>query len=81
MEKSKLQELELTQEMIERNDEIDNAVYDLILILTENDDFAWDMEIIGEVTDAIKESLAKFKLEVRHPCIITREDGTQCYGE
>ena len=76
-------ELELTQEMIERNDEIDNAVYDLIVSLSEKngEELEWSMEIIGAVTDAIKETLAGFNIQVRHPAIVTNEDGTQEYED
>ena len=75
-------ELELTQEMIERNDEIDNAVYALILTLTEKteDELEWDMELIGDITDAIISELwHSHKMRVRHPSIETDEDGNQSY--
>jgi len=77
-------ELELTDEMVERNDEIDNAVYDLILTLTEKtgDELPWDMEMIGAVTDTVKDLLWKqFKLAVRHPVVVTNGNGIQCYSE
>ena len=77
-------ELELTDEMVERNDEIDNGVYDLILTLTEktSDELPWDMEMIGTVTDAVTSLLwERFKLAVRHPALVTNDDETQCYCE
>ena len=75
--------LGLTDEMIERNDAIDNAVYDCILILSEDSsgDLPWDMEIIGDVTDAIKAALASHDIKVRHPGIVTEEDGRQYYED
>ena len=76
--------LELTDEMVARNDKIDNGVYDLILTLTEksSDELEWNMELIGSVTDVITDLLwRKFKLKVRHPAVVTNEDGTQCYSE
>jgi len=78
------QGLELTDEMVERNDEIDNGAYDFILTLTEktSDELPWDMEMIGSVTDAVTNLLWKrFKLAVRHPAVVTNDDGTQCYCE
>lgn len=74
------EELELTREMINRNDEIDNAVYDCICALVEKE-IDWDMMIIGEVTFAIKKILSKFNLKVRHPCVVTEKDGSQHYAD
>ena len=78
------EELELTDEMISRNDEIDNGVYDLILTLTEktSDELPWDMEKIAAVTDTIKDVLwNKYGLKVRHPAVVTNRDGSQCYSD
>lgn len=78
------EDLELTDVMIERNDEIDNAAYDFILTLTEKsaEELPWNMEIIGAVTEAVKELLYNsFKLKVRHPAVVTDEDGKQFYSE
>ena len=82
-ESIKPSELELTQEMIERNDDIDNVVYDLILTLAEksSEELEWSMAIIGEVTDAVKAVLDRFGIQVRHPAIVTNEDGTQEYED
>lgn len=75
--------LELTDEMIERNDDIDNAVYHCILTLAEKDvdELPWSMEIIGDVTDAIKETLSRHNIMVRHPAVVTEPDGKQHYEE
>jgi len=73
-------DLELTDSQIARNDDIDNAVYACICTLTEQE-IDWDMEIIAEVTEAIKAALEPFNLKVRHPGIITNEDGSQTYEE
>lgn len=51
----------------ERNDEIDNAVFECIRVLIEQPELEWNMEIIGEVFDAIKETLNDFGLTVRQP--------------
>jgi hypothetical protein len=68
------EELELTDEMLERNDEIDNAVFQCICTLTEKN-LDWDMEKIAAVTDAIKGVLAAYRLRVRHPGVVTNNDG------
>jgi len=75
--------LEFTAEMTERNDTIDNAVYDCILTLAEKDEdeLPWEMEIIGDVTDAIKEALLLHGFHVRYPGIVTEPDGSQHYEE
>lgn len=79
MEKER-EELELTQDMIERNDEIDNSVHECICILAEKD-LEWNMEIIGNVTDAIKSVLSTYGIAVRHPGVVTDENGVQSYAE
>lgn len=74
-------ELELTDKQIARNDEIDNAVYECLHVLTEMADLDWNMEIIGEATDALKTVLINHGYKVRHPGIITEPDGSQHYEE
>lgn len=41
----------------QRNDEIDNAVFECVRLLSEQPELEWDMRIIGEVSDAIIETL------------------------
>ena len=75
--------LELTDEMIERNDTIHNAVYDCILALAEKngDELPWNMSIIGEATDAIQAVLENHGFQMRYPAIVTEPDGRQHYDE
>lgn len=79
----KSKSLELTNEMIQRNDDIDNAVYRCILTLSEKDslELSWNMEIIGAVTEAIKEELRQFDISVRHPGVVTTPRGDQYYED
>ena len=72
-------DLELTDEMLERNDDIDNAVYDCICVLAEKE-LPWSMEIITKVTETIKAELLKYQIQVRHPSVETKEDGNQIYS-
>jgi hypothetical protein len=67
--------LELTDEMLERNDTIYNTVLDCICTLAERK-IEWDMQIIGEVTDAIISTLHKHEIQVRYPGITTEKDGS-----
>ena len=65
-----MKQLGLTNEMIERNDEIDNETYDYILTLTEmsSDELEWDIELIASVVDLVKTYLFDtYGLKVRHP--------------
>jgi len=74
-------ELELTDEMLARNDDIDNAVHKCICTLVEKE-IDWDMEIIGDVTEAIKTVLHNgYGIKVYHPSVIIEKDGTQHYGK
>jgi hypothetical protein len=85
----KMGNLELTNEMYERNDEITDAVYDVLLTLAEKDSeemeemFDHDVaELISGATDLLIEYLwDEFKIKVRHPAVVTNEDGTQYYSE
>lgn len=73
--------LELTDEMVQRIDEIDNAVYDCILTLAEKsmEELDWNIELIGCVTDRIKDVLNQYGIRVRHPAVVTDKDGHQTY--
>jgi len=61
---------ELTKHQIERQDLVDNAIYSLIQTINPSPDkeIAWDIEMIGEIRDVIKEWLVD-KLK-----IITEQD-------
>lgn len=75
--------LKYTNAMTERNDTIDNAVYECILALAEKDEeeLPWDMEIIGEVINVIKETLESYGIYMRLPVIATEKDGSQHFDE
>lgn len=80
MENKQEEELELTDEMLERLDEIDNTVYACICTLAE-EPIDWDMEIIGAVTENISAVLERHGIKMRWPSIVTNEDGTQEYSD
>jgi hypothetical protein len=75
------EELELSDEHLERNDDIDNAVFDCISVLAEDINMEWNMQIIGETTDAIKSVLSDHNIKVRHPHIAIHADGSQTIEE
>lgn len=71
------EELELTDAQVERVDEVENAVYKMCCVMTENPDLEWNMEYIGEIADFAAELLAKLGHRVRYPAIVTEPDGSQ----
>ena len=47
---------ELTEEQIRRQDLVDNAIYQLIQIVSPDDkNIEWDISMIGDVRDVIRE--------------------------
>jgi hypothetical protein len=72
--------MELNDEQVKRNDEIDNAVHQCLCVLTEKE-LEWDQELIGCTLAAIKTYLIRKGIHIRHPGIVTNEDGTQEYVE
>lgn len=73
------EELQLSDDHIDRLDDIDNAVYQCILVLLNKteEEFPWDMHYIGEVTDGIVDFLIEKGHRIYRPAIVTEHDGTQ----
>lgn len=71
------EEVELSAAQLERIDEIHNAVFELCVVLTENDDLEWDMAYIGEIADVACDILVSKGLRVRYPAIVSEEDGVE----
>lgn len=69
-------EVELSREHLDRLDEIDNAVYQMCQVLTEDEDLPWSMEYIGEIADFAAGLLVECGHKVRFPCIV-EEDGEE----
>lgn len=72
-----LEDLELSEEQIERNDEIYNAVYDMCKVVCENEELEWDMHYIGEIAELAAHLLVERGEKVRFPSVVTENDGTQ----
>ena len=52
--------MELTKQQIERQDFVDNAIFELINELIPSDkEMEWDIEVIGEIRDVIQSQLVK----------------------
>lgn len=50
--------MELTEQQIDRQDYVDNAIFDLIKELIPSDkEMEWNIEVIGEVRNAIQSQL------------------------
>ena len=80
----RVESLNLTDEMLDRNSGIFDAVYEMLLVLLEKrrDEFEWSMEIIGATTEGIIASLWKnFGMRVRYPSVVTLQDGSQHFEE
>ena len=73
----KFEGVELTDAMVERNDEIYNEIYELCRIMTENPKLEWDMSIIGELADYAAMLLTDRGFNVRFYSIITEPDGKE----
>lgn len=63
----------LTSEQIERQDFVDNAIYDLLNELTPlEQEIPWDIEMIGDVRDIIQTKLVERGIctdQEFYPCI------------
>lgn len=77
------QRAEFTERQIEQIDAIDNAVYETILTFLSKteDEFPWDMYYIGEVAEAIEETLLAMGERVHRPAILAEPDGTSYIEE
>ena len=64
--------LEFTSWQERRIDEVETAVYDCLLVITEKNEneFPWDMHYVGPVADMICDFLVANKIPVRYPAII-----------
>lgn len=72
---------ELSPRQLERLDEIDNAMYQFLLVLLEKDEdeFPWDMQYIGELVDAAEETMFRYGFDIHRPAVINDGDGGEDY--
>ena len=69
---------ELSSAQIERIEAVHDAVYDLCVTLTEDDDLEYDMEFIGEIADAACEILSDLGYRIRYPAVCHSDSGNDC---
>ena len=69
--------MELTNEQIERQDEIYNGVFELCKIMSENQELEWNMSFVGEIADCAESILMRHGIRVRFPAIVTDPDGAE----
>lgn len=71
------EEVEMTQDQSDRNDEVYEAVYEMCKVLAENPDLEWDMSYIGDIADYAANTLVSHGNRVRFPAVVTEENGSQ----
>ena len=67
-------ELEFSDEQIKRIDEIENAVFDLCKVMTQNLELDWNMSFIGEIADAATEILCRHGHRIWYPACVYDND-------
>ncbi len=60
-----------------RIDEIDNAIYQALTIITCNENLKWDMELIGPIADMIVRFLCKKGYIIYYPTLVEQEDESE----
>ena len=58
-----------------RQDEIENAIYEMIKVVTCDDLLPWNMEVIGDVADVVCEVLSKKGHLIYYPNVTEDENG------
>lgn len=58
-----------------RQDEIENAIFEMIKTVTCDDFLSWNMELIGDVADAVCETLSKKGFLIYYPSVTEDENG------
>lgn len=79
METSVTGELEFTEKMLQRRDELDNAVWDCVKTLVQDEDLQWDAAVMEPVIDSMIRALNHFGYKVWNPGIVTDDNGKQFY--
>ena len=72
-----MNEPEFSNAQLERIDEVENATFHYIKLLTEQPDMDWDMSLIGEIADMAADFLVSRGYKVRYPAIVDDGDGNE----
>ena len=77
-----MKELEFTEDMIDRNDSMDQAVFKMCLVFLQLEDdpdkdtkFPWDVNIIGDIFDFTVNTLRANNFLVCDPSIVQKDGG------
>lgn len=68
-------EYELSAEQLARIDEVENSIFAIIKIMTQNYDMEWDMSVIGDIADVVSARLTELGYKVLYPALILDEEG------
>lgn len=71
------EEVELSDEQLERNDEVYKAVFQMCKTLTNDPDLEWDMNFIGDIAEYAATTLVQHGHRVWFPSVVSEEDGSQ----
>lgn len=74
-----MNEPEFSNAQLERIDEVENAAFDYIKVLTEQPDMDWDMSLIGEIADMAADFLVSRGHKVRYPARVSDANGENCH--
>ena len=71
------EEVEMSDAMAERVDDVENAVYALCCELAQNNELEWNIAYIGEIADIVCDILVEHGIRVNYPAVVTNEDESQ----
>lgn len=71
------EELELTDEQVERMDELDNAAHEYLKVVTNNPELPWNQEYIGNLNDSAADLMYHKGFKIYYPAIVTDAEGNQ----
>ena len=65
---------EFSKEQLKRIDEVENAVFEMCKVLTEDEKLEWDMDYIGEIADLASTIMVNLGHRVRYPAMVLDDD-------
>ncbi len=66
---------EFSAEQLKRIDEVENAVFEMCKVLTEDENLEWDMNYIGEIADLASTILVNLGHRVHYPAMVLDDEG------
>lgn len=79
--KEENQNLKITNEQIQRVDELDNAAHEYLKIITGNPDLEWNQKYICELGDMAADLMCQKGFKICYPTIKTGSDGTRTIAD